>query len=223
VNCSSGISDDYSNIPVININEEANEYYNSKITIVFSNNTKLIKDFSGLVTLYNIDNTIIKQYSSGCSLLLKYNIEIKTRLEESTTVEIEDIDYYDLVYCKHIIPPIGDTLITGMFTVDEHCEDTIGERLFVDEFIVGIQAQNVKNLEDFLEYYMEYDNPEDLVFERDTNKAIIGNSDLVVNEFIIHENEVVIGDFNLALDGFIINGDILNGIIEGFEIEEIHI
>jgi hypothetical protein len=203
VNCSSGTSDDYSSIPVISINEETDEYAKSKVTIVFSNNTKLIKDFSGIVTLYKIDNTIIKQHSSGCALFLQYDIEVKTRLKDDLVIEIEYPDY-DLVYCKYTIPPIGDNLITGMFTVDEHCEDTIGERLFVDTFTVGIPAQNVKNLEDVLEYYIEYNDSEDLVFKKD-------------------QSEVYIGNFNLAIDGFVIDGNVLNGIIEGFEIEEIHI
>jgi hypothetical protein len=209
VNCSSGTSDDYSNIPVISIDKETDEYSNLKITIVFSDNTKLIKDFSGLITLYKIDNTIIKQYSSGCSLFLQYDIEIKTKLEDNLNIEIE-YDDYDLVYCKHTIPIIGNNLIVGMFYVGSedggNCEyDTIiGEELTINEFTVGTQVifKNVRDLIDNIEYSMEY-NSSDLVFER--------------------EDEGIIGDFNLVVDGFTIDKSISDGILEEFEIETIHI
>jgi hypothetical protein len=113
----SGTTLDYSNLTVVSVIEEVDETLHKKISVIFDNGTKLVRDFNTTVTLRDLTNTpdpignIIQQFPDYCALFLSYAPVIATTITDSVSTEIENYEEEFIGYTPGTLKTINNFTI----------------------------------------------------------------------------------------------------------------
>lgn len=111
---------DYSDKEVKLIYDESDQNGRIKTTILFEDNTYLVRDFNTTVKYYNYDGTIITQYPDACALYINYKLVLTSTITESYEFFLENNEHdYFVIGGKNVI---GPDLIIGAFIISGAAE-----------------------------------------------------------------------------------------------------
>lgn len=107
-----GTTLDFSNFTVTNIIEEKDEFQHKRITVIFDNNTKLVREFDTTVSLQDLDGNILQDFPDYCALYLEYTPTITSTITDNWYLtELEQYEEEYIGYIPGVKKTIGNFIV----------------------------------------------------------------------------------------------------------------